>query len=189
VAGDSTTNILARTSAGGYPIMNGGLSGDDAISTWIGPYNYPNDQSRHFGGLNDLTGPQGNYDYRTTFDLTGFDLSSASITGGWGTDNSGVDILLNGVSLGFTTPTNAFGSPLSAFTINSGFVAGVNSLDFVVFNGSGPTALRVEMTGSANPVPVPLPATASLLMLGLAMLGFATLRNRGVGHAGARLNG
>ena len=38
------------------------------------------------------------------------------------------------------------------FVINSGFVLGLNTLDFVVNNSFfGPTALRVEMTSTATP--------------------------------------
>ncbi len=67
--------------------------------------------------------------FETTFDLTGLDPSTASISGTWATDNTGLDILINGVSTGQTS--SGFTS-FSMFNISSGFVGGVNTLRFVV---------------------------------------------------------
>jgi|APLak6261658528_1056013.scaffolds.fasta_scaffold04819_1 hypothetical protein len=146
VPGGSLTDTRIITSDGGFPIVPiGPYIGDNTSSRWIGPNN---DE--------DLNGPSGTYTYRTTFDLTGFDSKTASITGGWTTDNNGLDILINGISLVvFTTAPTSFESGFSAFSITSGFLPGTNTLDFVVNNVDGPTALRVEVTGTASPVPVP----------------------------------
>ena len=148
------TQIRIRTSVGGFPI--GPYLGDDSLSTWIGPNN---DSS--------LDGPFGSYDYRTTFSLVGLNAATASISGQWATDNNGIDILLNGVSQGFTTPFQDF--VFHTFTISNGFLAGINTLDFVVNNGSNsdnPTALRVEMIGSAAAVPLPTTAWVGLILFG-----------------------
>jgi hypothetical protein len=150
----STTTIFTRTSAGGYPI--GPWLGDDSSSAWIGP---DNDSS--------ADGPSGDYDYQTTFDLTGLDPTTAILTGQWSTDDAGVDILINGQSTGLTAGGFSSWTP---FVIDSGFVAGVNTLDFIVDNGSGPTGLRVEMTGTADPTTVPEPASLPLLCAGLTAL-------------------
>jgi len=139
-SGSST--LLVRAAAGGFPIPP--YLGDNTLSRWIGPNNDAQ-----------LRGPGGTYVYHTTFDLTGLNASTASITGQWATDNAGVDILINGTTLGYTTSITSFLDGFSAFTINSGFVAGVNTLDFKVSNIDGPTALRVELSGTASPVPVP----------------------------------
>lgn len=109
----------------------------------------------------------GTYDYHTTFDLTGLDPSTAVLTGKWASDN-GASMLLNSAATGNTLPSTGFGS-LTSFTVTSGFVAGVNTLDFIVsndlgVNGSSPSALRVEISGTAS---VPEPA--------LGVLGFAFL--------------
>ncbi|HEX6984028.1 MAG TPA: hypothetical protein VF170_01570, partial [Planctomycetaceae bacterium] len=95
-----------------------------SASGWISP---KADQSTF---AND-TG-SGNYTCRTSFDLTSFDVRTAGISGRWASDNFGLDILVNGVSTGFTH-TN--GSPVtdtyhSPFAVDSGFVAGVNTLGF-----------------------------------------------------------
>ena len=88
----------------------------------------------------------GTYAYRTTFDLTGFDPATVLITGQWGADNSGTAVRLNGVSLGLTAASYA---PLTAFTINTGFVAGTNTLEFELLDLGCPSGLRVELSGVA----------------------------------------
>jgi hypothetical protein len=165
VPSGSTSATRIITSAGGFPI--GPYIGDNTLSAWIGPNND-----------DDLNGPVGAYTYRTTFDLTGFNPSTASIMGGWTTDNDGLDILINGTSLGFTTPFTAFASGFFAFSVTSGFVSGVNTLDFVVSNGGGPTALRVEATGTASPATSPVPIPAAAWLFGSALLGLTGISRR-----------
>jgi hypothetical protein len=150
-----TTDLLVRTEAGGYPVPP--YIGDDNKSAWIGPNND-----------HQVDGPVGNFDFQTTFDLTGLNPATAMITGGWSTDNNGVQILLNGHDTGNAgTDFAQFSIGFAPFSITSGFVAGINTLDFIVFNGGGPTALRVEMSGTASSVPEP----SSLALLGLGEIG------------------
>lgn len=156
-----STQLRVRTSASGFPIPP--YIGDNTLSRWVGPNNTA-----------DLVSPPGNYTFRTTFDLAGFVASTASISGKWSSDNDGVDILLNGISIGaVATAFDQFTQGFAPFTITSGFVAGVNTLDFIVHNGgtgignnsggSNPAALRVEMTGQATAVP----EASSFLVIGL----------------------
>jgi CSLREA domain-containing protein len=99
------------------------------------------------------TGNQsGDYKYRISFNLTGLDRFNTVINGHWTSDNVGTQVLLNGVATGFVNDGN-FGVVGSPFTITSGFVAGVNTLDFVVNNagtGANPTGVRIELSGTAN---------------------------------------
>lgn len=165
IPGDLVTvrPVQVATSFRGFPIPP--WIGDNSTSAWIGPN--PDTQ---------LIGPTGNYDYRTTFNLTGFDFNTAVITGKWATDNSGSDILLNGGSTGIPN-TTGFGTFSPTFTISSGFVAGLNTLDFLVNNGgstANPTGLRVEMTGTATAIPEP----ASLFLIGTGLVAFGIFRRR-----------
>ncbi len=89
----------------------------------------------------------GAYTFRTTFDLTGYDPAKVRLEGAWGIDNDGLDIVLNGNSTGLTAA--GFGG-LVPFTITGGFVAGVNTLDFLISNAGeavNPMGLRVDLRG------------------------------------------
>jgi hypothetical protein len=167
-----TTAIRVRTSAGGFPIPP--YLGDDAVSAWIGPNNDTQ-----------VDGDVGLFDYQTTFTLAGFNAATASITGGWSSDNNGVSILINGVDTGNAgTDFAQFDLGFAGFTINSGFHAGVNTIDFIVNNGGGPTALRVEMAGTASAGGVPEPATWTMMIAGFGGVG-ALLRRRRITAAAA----
>jgi hypothetical protein len=92
----------------------------------------------------------GTYTYRTTFDLRAFNPATAVLTGQFAADNSAI-VKLNGVPVGISSPGFTTFTP---FTIRTGFVAGLNTLDFVVTNDgsfANPTGLRVEIGGTATP--------------------------------------
>jgi len=122
--------------------------------------------------------------------MTGLVHETAVLEGRWASDNRGLDIILNGVSLSFDTGTNGFGTwseGAEGFSITSGFASGLNTLDFVVRNAlgnpPGPTAtgLRVEFTNNSATA-VPLPPALPLMLGGLAALW--VVRRRADRHAG-----
>lgn len=150
---DNTESTVARVQ-GNIP---GPWLANSATSKWIGPRT---DTAGAAGvSADDGEGP-GTYVYRTQFDLTGFDLSTVQITGGWTTDNTTPAIRINGVATGLTNPnTGGFGA-LVPFVINQttvpGLLAGVNTVDFVVNNAdavSGFTGLRVDITSAVGLIP------------------------------------
>lgn len=118
--------------------------------------------------------------YRLTFSLVGLDPTTASISGSGGTDNAG-RIFLNGVDTGINI--DGF-SALVPFVLNSGFVAGVNTLDFQVSDFGAPTAFRVDdLAGTAGLVSgIPEPATWAMLIGGFGLVG-GMIRRRALAHA------
>lgn len=141
---------------------------NDADSRWIGP---------DAGSAN---APEGVYVYETTFTLeSNANLNSVLITGDWTSDNNGLDIVLNGNSLGITNLGN-FGS-LNSFSIdgsNGFFNLGVNTLQFVVNNApssNNPTGLRIDNIFGTYSI-VPEPTTATLALLGT--IGLVSRRRR-----------
>ena len=155
------TAVRVASSANGYPI--GPWLGDNTLSSWIGPNTNPTfDDSDGF------------FYYRTTFDLTGLNALTAQLSGQFAADDY-VQLFLNGVEKtdwipGFTS--------FSSFAIADGFIGGVNTLDFWVYNSGGPTGLRVEIGGTADALRSQIPEPETLALLGLGLVGLAASRRR-----------
>jgi hypothetical protein len=139
----------------GAPVAGSWLA-NDSVSEWVGP---------------DTVNGTGTYSlvYRTTVDLTGFDPVSAVLSGRWSTDNSGDNILVNGVGTGNTAGGY---SSWYTFTLTSGFIAGINTIDFAWTNSGGPGGVRVEWTSATADASVPEPASILLTLTGAAAIAF-----------------
>jgi hypothetical protein len=104
------------------------------------------DQFRNLGFTNC---PVGIYVFRMSFDLTGYNTATASITLDLSCDDQTLDILLNGISTG---------GPLlwpypKRRVIASNFVPGVNIMDFNVYNMNFAMRLQVTIiTSTATPL-------------------------------------
>lgn len=95
----------------------------------------------------------GNYNFRTTFDLSGMDTNGISLSLRFAVDNGVSAVYLNGVAKSLPIlpweQYNAF-SPYSV--ISSGFASGINTLDFYTANytaSPNPGGFRVEASGTA----------------------------------------
>jgi hypothetical protein len=113
---------------------------NDASSVWIGPVSQ---------GTTSV--PPGRYSFRTTFDLTGFNPATALVNLQVAVDNELTNVTFNGAvtSLRYSN-FNAFSS---GFPLTNGFVAGTNTLDFIMSNITGspsPGGLRVKASGTAT---------------------------------------
>jgi hypothetical protein len=161
----STTDLIVRKDgSNGYPLPpDGPYLGNTTTSAWIGPNND-----------HQLNGPDGNYDYQTTFILAPGQASNFSLSGLWSTDNEGSSITLNKVATGLSITKAESYTNYTPFTINSGFVDGPNTLDFIVHNDSpndNPTALRVDGLKGGTVAPEP----SSFAVFGFLGLGMAGL--------------
>ena len=158
-----------------------GYAGQQAV-TYIHPNYLPNDPDSRWVSLSGTGAPGANTTtYRLSFSLAGLDPTTAQITGSFGVDNV-LAIFLNGVE-NVVNPGGFQG--LAGFNVTSGFVAGVNTLDFRITDGGAPTAFRFDnMPGTADVLPppppvggVPEPATWALMLTGFFGMG-GMLRSR-----------
>ena len=116
--------------------------------------------------------PGASFTASITFDLTGFDPSTARINGSAAADD-GVFLSFNGNDLGFLGGAGS----LADFQIDSGFLPGENTISFSVGNsgitGFNPMALLVgRLSGTAS---IPTPATGMILC---GTLGIGAFRRR-----------
>jgi len=143
--GASADTIVEQSTV--FPIGGGPWLANDANSKWIGPR------------FNTANAAGGRYIYRTTIDLTDRDPDSVIINGRWSVDNTGIDILVNGVST--ANPQNPGFNVWTEFSIrtnNATFVTGVNTIDFVADNaGAGYCGLKVEILRSNVRIPAGIP--------------------------------
>ncbi|HEX5177546.1 MAG TPA: PEP-CTERM sorting domain-containing protein, partial [Chthoniobacteraceae bacterium] len=161
-------------------VLTGATTGPAIVARAIGGFPIPpwapdNNQSAWLTPGADTNGPDGDYAYTITFDLTGFDPSSVSILGRWAVDNVGSEILLNGQPTG---NENGGGfADYTPFSISSSdgdlFSPGVNTLSFQVNNATppGPTGVRWEFLSAT--VAIPEPASVALFLAAVAMFGTA----------------
>ncbi|WP_162798596.1 VPLPA-CTERM sorting domain-containing protein [Sulfitobacter sp. SK012] len=175
------TAATGSGSVGGF-VMNGGQAMVDVSN---GAYtSVPGDTSPESTWVWDTAANQieQTNTFVWTFDLSGYDSSTAVLSGLWGVDNYGTaslnGSLISQIDFGFA----AFEFPLAAVvgaTSTPVFLAGMNELSFSVTNGfqvqttanAGPGAFRAGVEVTAELTPVPLPAALPLLLAGLGGLG------------------
>jgi hypothetical protein len=136
-----------------FPIVAGPWVANSTTSKWIGPQ------------LVTSASAGGTYVYRLSFEITDRDPASVRIVGTWSTDNPGTEIRVNGVAAANPqSPDFTRFTPFVLANTNASFVAGVNTIDFVVVNAApGYTGLRVEgLKSDGTPLPPNSPPTITL---------------------------
>ena len=136
-------DIVATVLAGGGPVGSAWMA-NSGTAKWIG-----------FDTAESSADP-GDYEFTTTVDLDGFDAATATISGGWSTDNAGLDILVNGVGTGHTSDGN-FGI-FHPVEVGPGlFQPGLNTITFRFNNAlAGPAGLRVDAAVYAGNLDAPV---------------------------------
>ena len=151
---------------GSFPI--GPWVSDSAVSRWLTPTANAADSFD--------PGATGFYSYATSFVLTAAQAAGAAFTGQYAVDNTVTDVLLNGHSL---ASGGGFSDWTSFAADASDFVAGVNTVEFVVENyqqnGGNPSGLDVQFL-SSTVGEVPEPATWALMMSGIGLMGMSLRR-------------
>lgn len=144
---------------GGIPdphyLLTAGAQGPTALAVTNHPAWLANDQTSQFisvvePGTSNIN--QGLYTYQTSFDLTGYDASTAQVLMHLFSDNQITAVRLNGVSIGATQVGFAPGN-VGKVTLTGGFNAGVNTLEFDLMNDGiapNPGGLRVDLSGTAE---------------------------------------
>jgi len=156
---DDNGSTLSYGSLDFHYSMEGPISGAivtpphaSRVTPWASP---PSDCAWIAPAPSSRSAPAGTYAYSLHFDLTGFDISTAVITGELACDDWSY-ILINGVDIGVTN--KGFGA-LHPFAITNGFSRSSNTMEFVVINGSpnggvNPSGLLVHgLKGSARLAP------------------------------------
>jgi hypothetical protein len=118
--------------------------------------------------------------YTLSFNLTGFDPSTASVLGQFASDNW-ADAYLNGnplASQSHASITSNFQTltPFSASGVD--FINGINTFSFVVTDTGAPSALLVEFTSSSVRAAAAVPEPFTLSLFGAGLAGVAVMRRR-----------
>jgi hypothetical protein len=201
------TQSGTTTITGTVPNFYNGATRADWVSVWTGTVGTPNTATATWIVPNlatllpgqfedqDVNGNMGLYTFRTTFTIPEA-FASAQITGLWAADNFGgqvpdynnntpdVSQITNYIRLNGNVITPGllqYDFTARAFTISSGFVQGLNTLEFNVSNTFGtdvPNPVGTQIVFTSATYAVPEPSVSILAASGIGIAGFRQFRRR-----------
>lgn len=117
-----------------YTVTNNGFEAETYADNSIHPAWVRNTaQSRWIGPSVNGQGEPGTYTYQTTFSLTGFDVATITLVGSIALDDGILEVRLNGNLV--ELPAAPRFDQFTDFEFTTGFVEGLNTLEFDVRNG------------------------------------------------------
>ena len=170
VVGGADQHYTATGGAPTTPYYNVAYVANDAGSQWIGGDPF----SPNFTAV----------DYTVHFTLA--EAANAILSGSWGIDNQGLDILVNGNSLGISLlgvvveNFNQLHSFTTTLAQSAFFHVGDNTLTFRIQNDGGPGAFR---TAGLSVAATPIPPSILLFLTAIGGMGFVAYRRRGAALA------
>lgn len=147
---------------------------NDANSKWISP-------QANYAPLG--TDANGTYTFTTTFDLTGYNPSTAWFDFSLAGDDSITSVTLNSTPLiPGGIPAYAGGAMNGVYTASTGFISGLNTITVQVLNQGGaagnPTGFRMEIGESNAEALNPIPEPATFALVGLALAALPLVRRK-----------
>lgn len=177
---DDTGTLL---SAGSIDQHWSGPAAEYAMPGGYGPWTPPNSTSSWLSINPGGDAYLGYYDLSTTFDLTGYDEATVSISGRCATDNLPLGIYVNG-HLASGQSCSGF-SGWNSFSLTSDFFSGINTLVFQYYNFSHQEGFRAEFTdvsGNALGSAVPEPESLVLAFTALGLMAASSRRRKSVSN-------
>jgi hypothetical protein len=129
-------------------------------SRWITPYEVT------ATGVPSSVAPVGYYDYKTRFSVANL---QQGLSGKFLSDNQVTAVLIDGHALSFTNGSPTWSSPGTFGFAAGAFSVGLHTLEFIVYNSGGATAL--DFNGVLSPEPATIIAFAiAFLCIGAMMI-------------------
>jgi hypothetical protein len=159
-----------------FPLDGTAWAANTLTSQWISPQDA-------YGNNPVIPDAAGSYTYQTTFTIGGgLDPNSATFDYALAADNTVLDVLLNGQSIGGAG--TGFASLSGIFTAAGAglFQSGINTLQVVLNNEGGldenPSGLQFQILSSDVQALGQVPEPGTYALVGMALLGLQVLRRR-----------
>ena len=177
---DDSGNPLVGGAADSHYTFSDGTTSTSAVvlsdsNLWY-QWDRPSDARWLYNADKPDSGYRGWATFTTTVDLAGYNPETAKLMGQWAADQYGY-VTLNGTDTGNSVSDGNWNANLTAFSIQSGFKTGLNTLAFHVYMPDGGDGLVVS-NATLSAALVPEPETYAMFITGLSLMGFMARRRK-----------